>query len=277
MPAAQAAFRAWQFEIRNQLAAILLQEGVFSSVGDDLTVYARYRDRDGTLRGILVHDARERGAPVTILAEAGAHHADAHRPARDAAERRAPAGGARAAPAERRPGQPATRLIGAELHREQRRPRARRTRQRRGQPLPQSRRSAPQTNCSTPIPRTACADRDLRRFRAEAHQRLASPLTALAFALVALAVALTGEFRRHGGGLRLVRSASRVVVGLLAVGLTTGNLAARAECLGPADLAATRSCPCWSRLWVMVGMPGLPRPRATPCRRRRRHDHRRAP
>ena len=71
VPASQAAFRAWQFEIRNQLAAILLQEGVFSSVGDDLTVYARYRDRDGTLRGLLIHDARERGAPVTILAEAG--------------------------------------------------------------------------------------------------------------------------------------------------------------------------------------------------------------
>ena len=71
VPASQFAFRAWQFEIRNQLAAILVQEGVFSSVGDDLTVYARYRDRDGTLRGILVHDARERGAPVTILAQEG--------------------------------------------------------------------------------------------------------------------------------------------------------------------------------------------------------------
>src|SRR5689334_19766692 len=71
VPQSQAAFRAWQFEIRNELAAILVQEGVFSSVGDDLTVYARYRDPDGNLRGILVHDAREKGAPVTILAEAG--------------------------------------------------------------------------------------------------------------------------------------------------------------------------------------------------------------
>ena len=30
VPETQAAFRAWQFEIRNQLAAILVQEGVFS-------------------------------------------------------------------------------------------------------------------------------------------------------------------------------------------------------------------------------------------------------
>src|SRR5512139_3719533 len=54
VPLAHGAFRVWQFEIRNQMAAILLQEGVFSSVGNDLTVYARARDRDGTLRGILV-------------------------------------------------------------------------------------------------------------------------------------------------------------------------------------------------------------------------------
>src|SRR3712207_3071961 len=71
VPEAQAAFRAWQCEIRNQLAAILVQEGVFYSVGDDLTVYARLRDRVGSLRGILVHDARGRGAPITILAESG--------------------------------------------------------------------------------------------------------------------------------------------------------------------------------------------------------------
>src|SRR3712207_5203831 len=71
VPVSHTAFREWQFEIRNQMAAILLQEGVFSSVGNDLTVYARLRERDGSLRGILVHDARERGAPVTILAEHG--------------------------------------------------------------------------------------------------------------------------------------------------------------------------------------------------------------
>jgi lipopolysaccharide export system permease protein len=71
VPLSHGAFRVWQFEIRNQMAAILLQEGVFSSVGGDLTVYARERGRDGTLRGILVHDARDAGQPVTILAEEG--------------------------------------------------------------------------------------------------------------------------------------------------------------------------------------------------------------
>ena len=46
VPISHTAFRTWQYEIRNQMAAILLQEGVFSSVGGDLTVYARRRDRD---------------------------------------------------------------------------------------------------------------------------------------------------------------------------------------------------------------------------------------
>ena len=36
VPMSHTAFRTWQFEIRNQMAAILVQEGVFSSVGDDL-------------------------------------------------------------------------------------------------------------------------------------------------------------------------------------------------------------------------------------------------
>jgi hypothetical protein len=40
---------------------VLVQEGVFSTLGNDLTVYARKRDADGTLRGIMVHDQREAG------------------------------------------------------------------------------------------------------------------------------------------------------------------------------------------------------------------------
>ena len=87
-----------------------------------------------------------------------------------------------------------------------------------------------------PDPAERVPDRDLKRFLAEAHQRLAGPLNALTFALVALATALTGQFRRHGGGFRLFTGIA-VVVALLAVGLTTGNLAARQSADDPADLA----------------------------------------
>ena len=53
------------------MAAFLLQEGVFTQVSDDLTVYVRSRDPDGTLRGILVDDGRDKTAHATILAESG--------------------------------------------------------------------------------------------------------------------------------------------------------------------------------------------------------------
>ena len=71
MPASLTSFREFQWEIRNRMAAFLLQEGVFTQVSDDLTVYVRSRDPDGTLRGILVDDGRDKTAHATILAESG--------------------------------------------------------------------------------------------------------------------------------------------------------------------------------------------------------------
>src|SRR6516162_4035083 len=71
VPASLASFRQFQWEIRNQMAAFLLQEGVFTQVSDNLTVYVRSRDPDGTLRGILVDDERDKTATATILAEHG--------------------------------------------------------------------------------------------------------------------------------------------------------------------------------------------------------------
>src|SRR3954452_20483052 len=47
VPSSLAAFREFQWEIRNRMAAFLLQEGVFTAISDDLTVYVRSRDPDG--------------------------------------------------------------------------------------------------------------------------------------------------------------------------------------------------------------------------------------
>jgi len=57
VPSTLSSFRQYQWEIRNRMAAFLLQEGVFTPISDKLTVYVRSRDQDGTLRGILVDDA----------------------------------------------------------------------------------------------------------------------------------------------------------------------------------------------------------------------------
>ena len=51
---------------------MLLQEGVFTNLIDDVTVYVRARDSSGNLHGILVHDSRVPDQPVTMMAERGA-------------------------------------------------------------------------------------------------------------------------------------------------------------------------------------------------------------
>lgn len=248
VPLSHAAFRQWQFEIRNQLVGVLLQEGVFSQVGEELTVYARYRDPDGTLRGILVHDARESGAPVTILAEAGRITTTASGPrvtlingVRQQVEA-GPAGGP-------------PRLNTLSFS-ENSIDLARAGRAEEGRSRDSRERSIPEL--LNPDPAEGLRERDLRRFFAEAHQRLSAPLTALSFALVGLAVALTGQFRRHGGGLRIATGIG-IVVGLLAFGLTAGNLAARDNAWVPL-VWVQAVLPGLVAAWWIMGAPGWPRP-----------------
>ncbi|WP_137124741.1 LPS export ABC transporter permease LptF [Roseomonas sp. HF4] len=247
VPLSHTAFRQWQFEIRNQLVGVLLQEGVFSQVGDDLTVYARYRDPDGTLRGILVHDQRDAGAPVTILAEAGRITTTPTGP------RVTLINGVRQQ-VEAARGEVPMRLNtlsftenSIDLARAGRgeEARSRDSRERSIREL------------LDPDPAEGFRDRDLRRFRAEAHQRLSSPLTAVSFALVALAVALTGQFRRHGGGLRIAVGIG-IGVGLLAAGLSAGNLAARDNAF-VSLIWAQAILPGIVAVWWMLGAPGWPR------------------
>ncbi len=254
VPASQAKFRAWQFEIRNELAAILLQEGVFSSVGDELTVYARERDRDGTLRGILIHDTREKGAPVTILAEAGRITPGPQGPRvtlengqRQQVERVPP-------PANAPPGTPPTLRLSVLTFGENSVELARG-----GREEQERYRNAPERTLSEllhPDPADRIPERDIRRFRAEAHRRLAEPLTALGYAFVALATVLTGEFRRHGGGLRLFVGIL-VVVGLVASWLMVNSMASRQNAAIPLVWAGAIA-PGLLAAWVLAGMPGLP-------------------
>ena len=251
VPVSHAAFREWQFEIRNQMAAILLQEGVFSSVGNDLTVYARVRERDGTMRGIVVHDSRDPGAPVTILAERGIITNTPNGP-------RVTLFDGQCQQVERSRGGAPPRLSvlafeenSVDLARTGRAEEARN----------RDSRERFVHELLDPDPAENLPERDVRKFRAEGHGRLASPLTTLSFALVGMAAALASTFRRHGGG-ATAGGAVLVVVTLLAIGLAVGNLAARdnrfipliwLHAIGPGLLAA----------WVLSGAPGWPR-RAPP-------------
>ncbi|MDJ0386851.1 LPS export ABC transporter permease LptF [Roseomonas sp. E05] len=255
VPVSHAAFRTWQYEIRNEMAAILLQEGVFSSLGDELTVYARRRNPDGTLRGIMVHDTREPGAPVTIMAEEGRLVSSADGP------RVVLLNGVRQQlePATATHGPRLSTLSFAENSLD----------------LATTSRSTPEvarnrdsreryvSELLHPDPAENLPERDIRKFRSEAHQRLASPFTALSFAMVGLATALASGFRRYGDWRPAVIGVG-LVVALLAIGLSVGNLAARdnrfipliwLHAIGPAVISA----------WVLSGSPGLPRRRPGPA------------
>ena len=248
-PASHQAFREWQFEIRNQMAGLLLQEGVFSSVGEELTVYARDRDSGGTLYGILVHDARERGAPVTILAESGRLVSTPQGP-------RVTLFNGQRQQVERvtQPDGTSTMRLSVLSFQENSLDLTRASRSE-GQRF---RNAQERTLEELFHPEEGVSVRDRRRFLAEAHQRLTGPLTAVTFALLALAVALTGQFRRFGGGFNLFIG-GLLMVGLLAVGLSIGNLAARQSALIPL-IWIHALLPGLASAWVISGMPGLPEP-----------------
>jgi lipopolysaccharide export system permease protein len=57
-PMAAGAFADFVFRIRNDYSQALLQQGVFSEIVPRLTFYARERDPEGRLRGVLLYDQR---------------------------------------------------------------------------------------------------------------------------------------------------------------------------------------------------------------------------
>jgi len=227
VPVSYAAFREYQFEIRNRLAAFLLQEGVFTPVSEDLTVYVRRRDPDGTLRGILIEDTRQRSTEKTILAErgrlVGGSAANGSSGAKGGAPRILLLDGSQQE-LDRHTGrlnvltfaQTVVNLAAGAKGEEQRY------------------RDAAEMSLGEllhPDPQ-AVAARDRGKLIVEGWRRLTQPLTAASFALVGLVSVLTGGFQRHGNVLRPLGGVL-AVVGLLALGLAISNFAARQVSLVP--------------------------------------------
>lgn len=228
VPAAFTEFRTYQFEIRNRLAAFLLQEGVFTPVSDDLTVYVRSRDRDGTLRGIMVDDARDKANHATIFAERGRLIANEGPP------RVLLISGSRQE-VDHRTGR-LNVLTFAENSvdlTQSGKDEAKRLRDPTEMSIEELRHPAP----------GEVLDRDLPKLLVEAQRRLATPFTTFSFTMVALVTSLTGTFRRYGGLLRPL-TGILAVVALLAVGLAITNLATR----------DTRLIPL---IWAQALVPGL--------------------
>ena len=71
MPFCQRLMKDKEIDIRGDIGAAILNEGQFNTPSPGLTVFMRELTPDGELRGVLVHDERDRSRPTTYLAESG--------------------------------------------------------------------------------------------------------------------------------------------------------------------------------------------------------------
>jgi lipopolysaccharide export system permease protein len=71
MPFCQRLMKDKEIDIRGDIGAAILNEGQFNTPAPGLTIFMRELAPDGELRGVLVHDERDRLRPTTYLAESG--------------------------------------------------------------------------------------------------------------------------------------------------------------------------------------------------------------
>jgi lipopolysaccharide export system permease protein len=224
VPESLTAFRNYQYEIRNQIAAFLLEPGVFTPVSDNLTVYVQARDQQGGLQGILIEDNRRKGEPATILARSGQLEVTPQGPV----------------------------VIMEDGSREQVDSRTGRldvlTFHRNVINLAETSKTTAADitdSASEPIselldPTIPLTDSERAKWLVEAQRRLSAPLTVLTFTVIGLLAVLGGTFRRHGGLLRPL-GAVAVVTLLVATGLGVNNFAARSLGLLPLIWVVTLS------------------------------------
>jgi len=209
-PAAHRELVRMEYAVKNDYSQLFLREGVFNDIGEKLSVYVRSRDRDGNLHGVLIHDARTKDKPVTIMGEraimvpgeAGARFVvfNGNRQEMDKG-----------------------RL--SELHFERYAVDIKLLSSTKGERWPDARERST-AELLAPPSELAQYDRVVRQMRAELHHRLSSPLFVLAFTLVALASLLSSEFNRRGQASRVALSTLGVVL-LQAASLGLTSLSTR--------------------------------------------------
>lgn len=241
MPIAYREFKDLQFSIRNDYSSVLLQEGVFNTLAPDITVYVAERKPDGELLGVLAHDTRDPTRPVTMMAERG-----------------------ELVRAEN--GQPRVLMINGN------RQMVERNRNQlsllyfdrytldlsttKSDESPRFREAQERFLNELFSPGDSDSDRkNAARFRAEGHQRLASPFLAVAYTLIGLAALLAGEFNRRGQSRRILLAVGVVVVAQIAsLGLV--NLTAVAPMITPLIYALPLSI-ILCALWLLLRPTGV--------------------
>jgi lipopolysaccharide export system permease protein len=72
LPASFGVYKDLQFKLRNNIPTILLRDGVFIEVVDDMTMFIGSRDDDDVMRDLFIHDARLGDRIITMTAKSGA-------------------------------------------------------------------------------------------------------------------------------------------------------------------------------------------------------------
>lgn len=238
MPASFRAFKDLQFRIRNEYSSILLQEGVFNTIADNLTVYVRARSPNGQLEGILVQDDRIPSRPITAMAESGAivQTPDGPRVLMENGNRQEVAkdtGKLSLLYFDRYTLDVST-----------------------DQESLENRWLEPRERYLSELFWPSDNPDDVANYyklRAEGHQRLISPLYALGFTLIGLALLISGEYNRRGQARQLLYGALAVVI-IQALGLGLNNLAARVPALVPL-MYANALLPVMAGLYVLLWPP----------------------
>lgn len=212
LPVAYREFSDLRYKISGDYSSMLLQEGSFNTLPSRITIFVRERQGAGILKGILVHDGRDADEPVTYMAHEG-----------------------RLVQTDRGP-----RLVLIEGNRQQI------SRSDGSISFLQFEKQTIDINLAsdaTPVGRKRkpeemflweLFDPELStddfygpifaRYRVEGHGRIASPLLALGFVVIALAFLLSGDFSRRGQSTRIV-TASQLIVAIYGISLASFNIA----------------------------------------------------
>lgn len=232
-------FKDLQSAFRSDFSTVLLQEGVFTALTDEITVYVRQRSANGELRGILVQDNRDPKKPVTMMAERGALVAS------EAGPRVVMENGNRQ---EVTPGTGRFSLLYFDRYTIELSEFGEAAR---------SRWREPKERFLNELLFPSNTDqRDQRYYQeliAEGHQRLVSPLYTLVFVLIGMAALLAGEFNRRGQAKRVL-AAIACVAALEGISLALHDLATRSAAAVPAMYAAVVISAGLS-LYVMLRRP----------------------
>jgi lipopolysaccharide export system permease protein len=71
LPKSYHELKEMQHELKNQLISAILEEGVFNTQTNNITVYIDEKDGETSYKGIFIYDLRDKSKPVTMMAQSG--------------------------------------------------------------------------------------------------------------------------------------------------------------------------------------------------------------